>query len=217
VEKNASLTANCEYESVVPATSSETAISAVDGDVEVEKPKIKIGGKKFSLSKSKKLYSKKKKVSFKSKSEYIENGKVEVYVNGKKKKEIKVSDDGKWKYKFKSKKNKTYKVKFKYYNSNGENIDNSKTYKIKIDTKKPKFTDLPLVLNKNAGDKIWWKAEDNDKIDYYKYRFDGKKKKTKKDSFVIPSKTSSGLHWLEVRVYDKAGNKETRRVLIRVK
>lgn len=87
----------------------------------------------------------------------------------------------------------------------------------KKDKEKPKFTDLPLFLTKSRGEMIWWKAKDNEGIDYYTYNFDGKKVKTKKKNFLIPTSTKKGVYMLRVKAYDEAGNSKSRIVTVRVK
>ena len=86
-----------------------------------------------------------------------------------------------------------------------------------MDSKKTKITDLPAFLVKRPGDKIWWKATDNDKVKYYKYYFNGKKKETKKAAMTIPASTPRGIYTLQVRAYDKAGNKVRKYIVVRVR
>lgn len=202
--------------SITPPPPPEPPIPIAGEDV--ESPKIKIGDKKsVKIKASKKFYSKDARFAFKGKISGLAGGKVKAFVDGDLDKEIVIGSNGEWKFSKKGKNNKTYNVEFKYYNTAGQEVDDSSEYEIKIDTSDPEFTDLPLALNKIPGTKVWWKAEDNSKIDHFTYEFLGKKVKTEKDSFIIPAKTPRGMHWLVVNVFDKAGNKETRRVLIRVR
>jgi len=85
------------------------------------------------------------------------------------------------------------------------------------DKTKPRFASMPSLLYKNKGDKIWWKATDNEGIDYYTYSFAGKKGKTKRDSFNVPVTTSRGPHLLIIRAYDEAGNMKRKYVTVWVK
>ena len=76
---------------------------------------------------------------------------------------------------------------------------------------------MPSLLYKSKGDKIWWKATDNESIDYYTYSFAGKKGKTKRDSFNVPLNTSRGPHLLTIRAYDEAGNMKRKYVTVWIK
>jgi hypothetical protein len=89
--------------------------------------------------------------------------------------------------------------------------------KEKKDKEDPKFTDLPLFLNKSRGDVIWWKAKDNRDIHHYRYYFDGGNVKTKKRHFIIPPNTRPGMYILRVKAYDEAGNTKSRYVTVRVR
>ena len=117
----------------------------------------------------------------------------------------------------KAKNDGTHEYQLKYYNSSGTEIGHSSTYSFYIDTEDPVITDLPLLLNKRPGDILWWKATDNNKIDHYKYYFNGKTRETKKDSFIIPTDTPKGTHYLRVRAYDKAGNTDVKNIVVRVR
>ena len=196
------------------------------GDVDKFTPKVKIKNsrKKYKLHKKKTLYLKKKKISFQSRDEELAGGKVQLFIDGKLKDETVVKANGDWKVGKRLKKNGRYKIRFKYFNSDGTFLGESRKYKIKIDTRKPRFVNLPSFLTKRVGDRVHFRATDSKKskkvqkkVKYYKYYFLGKKHKTKKPEFVIPAGTSRGLHILKVRAYDKAGNKVTKRVVIRVR
>jgi hypothetical protein len=100
----------------------------------------------------------------------------------------------------------------------------SKKKEEKKDKEKPKFTDLPLFLNKSRGDMIWWKAKDNKGIEYYTYNLfettrwgSGKVVKTKKNNFFVPATTRSGIYFLRVKAFDKAGNSKSRLITVRVR
>lgn len=60
-------------------------------------------------------------------------------------------------------------------------------------------------------------AEDNNKVKKYKVYFGGKKIKTKISKFDVPNNTARGIYELNVKVYDKAGNKEEKIVNTRVR
>jgi hypothetical protein len=86
-----------------------------------------------------------------------------------------------------------------------------------VDDKDPEITDLPLVISKARGEKVWWDAKDNEDIDYYRYEFMGLWKTTKSKSFNIPANTPTGLHVFQLKVYDEVGNITSKSVLIRVR
>jgi len=206
-----------------------TAPAAGGVDVNNFTPKVKLKGvsKKIKLKKHKKVYIRKKKLSFKGDIDDLAGGRVEIYVDGDLKETATIGSNGKWKMKVKIKKSGKHKLRFKYFNATGDYIGESSRYYIKIDTRKPRFIHLPSFLTKYRGNVVHFEATDSkskkvktkkkNKIKYYKYYFLGKKVKTKKSSFVIPKNTLRGLHTLKVRAYDKAGNKTTKYVVIRVR
>jgi plastocyanin len=199
------------------------------GDFNDFTPKVKLKGlkKKYKLDRKKKLYLKKKKVKFRGKAKELVGKKVQLFIDGKLQDEDVIGEDGKWKLGDNIKKSGSHKIRFKYFDEAGNFIGESSKYKIKIDTKKPRFIKLPRFLTKRVGDKVTFEATDSkskkiktskgNKIKYYKYYFDGKKHKTKKPYFYIPKGTAKGLHTLKIRAYDKAGNKAKRTVVIRVR
>lgn len=211
---------DCDISSVVTSEGCEymEPEEEVAEVIDVSRPKIKIGDKKkVSFSSSKKVRSKSKRFSFKGSAEGLAGGTVQIWIDGKLKKEVDIRDDGDWKVKIKAKKNKTYSFKFKYMDENGNEVDKSGKYYVKVDSKKPEITNLPTFMTKRPGDKIWWKATDNDKVKYYKYYFNGKKKESKSASMTVPANTPRGVYTLQVRAYDKAGNKARKYVVVRVR
>ncbi|MFA4817209.1 MAG: cohesin domain-containing protein [Parcubacteria group bacterium] len=209
---NSVTTLDCEYDEPDPEPPIIT-----DGEIDINDPKIKIGSDDSKeLNKSKTVYSDNNKFYFKGKSIDLANGKVAIYEGGDKKAETTVGADGSWKLTAKPKKDGKYEYRLKYYDGNGQEIGQSSKYSVRVDTKSPQFTDLPSLLNKRPGDVLWWKATDSDRIDYYKYYFNGKTKETTKDSFVIPTNTPKGLQYLRVKIYDRAGNTEVRNIVVRV-
>jgi len=206
-------------EDCVYNNTTDSAINDIDPDV-----RIKYHRKKYRLNKKKTVYLKSKKLAFSSQAEGLAGGKVKLFIDGKLKDEATIRSDGKWKVGKKIKKNGRYKIKFKYFDQNGNLIGESKRYKIKVDTKKPKIFNLPKFLTKRAGEVVYFQATDKKKIGKgrngikrYKFYFLHKKYKNKNPKFTIPANTPRGLHLLKVRAYDKAGNKTTRLVLIRVR
>ncbi len=205
---------DCVYNNTTDST-----INDIDPDV-----RIKYHRKRYRLNKKKTIYLKSKKLAFSSRAEGLAGGKVKLFIDGKLKDEATIKGDGKWKVGKKIKKNGRYKIKFKYFDQNGNLIGESKRYKIKVDTKKPKIFNLPKFLTKRAGEVVYFQATDKKKIGKgrngikrYKFYFLHKKYKSKNPKFTIPANTPRGLHLLKVRAYDKAGNKTTRLVLIRVR
>lgn len=190
-----------------------------EGTVEVvdsSRP-IKIEGEKMKFGKGDSFYSDDKKISFQGESSDIVSGKVKIYDGNDLKKEASAGSDGKWKTDVSVSKDGDHKFKLEYYNSSGTKVAESKSYKVRVDTEDPEFTDLPFALSKKRGDKIWWKAKDNRKIDEYKIEFLGRIKHTSRDSFNVPADAPTGLHMLKVTIYDKAGNSTVRRVAIWVR
>lgn len=195
-----------------PTEAEEGAGEVTDSD----RP-IKIEGEKKKFGKSDSFYSKDRKISFQGESSDIKNGKVKIYEGSDLKEEVSADGEGKWKTSVKMKKDGNFKFKLEYYTSAGEKVAESKKYAVKIDTEDPEFTDLPLALNKKRGDKIWWKAKDDGKIEEYKVEFLGKIKRSDRESFSVPANAPKGLHVLKVTAYDKAGNSASRRVTIWVR
>lgn len=199
----------------------EGEAEVVQNDIDVEKPKFKSTSddKMTKISSSKKMYARDRKFSFKGDVDGLNGGKVVAYVNGDEYKDVDI-ENSEWKISVKTKKDATYSVKFKFYDADNNEVDESSKYYVKVDTEDPDIYDLPSFLTKSRGEKIWWKARDNKKIDHYKYSFIGgviKGKETKAASMTIPMNAPSGVHTMRVIAYDKAGNKDTKYVVVRVK
>ena len=202
------------------ATDADTTVIASSADtVDVNSVKIKTANNKVSikLSGKKKVYSRETKVKFKGSVDGLSGGKVQIYVDKKLKYTFNIDSDGRWDKKIKLKDGKNHTVKFKYLDGSDNVVKESSRYTVKVDTKKPKFKKMPSFLVKHRGDKIWWKATDNNKVKYYRYYFNGKKKKTKRGSFIVPANMPRGLHTLKIKAYDKAGNKAIKYVVINVR
>ncbi len=208
--------ASNDSQKVTSSDDEATVIESGKDEINVSSAKIKKGDEKIKLSKKKKVYSKNKKIKFSGSVEGLEEGKVQIFVDKKLKYEIELNSKEKWSKKVKIKDNGTHTIKFKYLDKDGNVVEESSKYTVKVDTKKPKFKKMPSYLTKHPGDKVWWKATDNNKIKNYKYYFNGKKVKTKKGSFIIPANTPRGLHTLKIKAYDKAGNKAVKYVVINV-
>jgi hypothetical protein len=192
-----------------------SSVADQSDNTDISKPKIKVGSVTESFDHSKSAYSKSRSFKLKGDDNALANGRVEIYKNGDSWKSVTASADGSWSRSVKVNDDKDYKFKFYYYDQDNHELGHTGNYTVKVDSKKPEFTDLPLFLHKRTGNKVWWKAEDNDKISYYKYTLGGKTVKTKEESFIMPS-LSWGPHVLNISVFDKAGNKTSRSVLITV-
>ncbi len=210
-------TGNNEHQAEASNSDVATVIKSYRDKVDVSAARIKKGDEKIKLKKSKKVYSKNKKIKFNGSAEGLSGGAVQIYVDKKLKYTVSLKKKGKWSKKVKVKSGGTHTIKFKYLDANGNVVKESSKYTIKVDTKKPKFKKMPSYLVKRRGDKVWWKATDNNKVKYYKYYFNGKKVKTKRGSFIIPAKTPRGLHTLKIKAYDKAGNRAIKYVVINVR
>ena len=143
-------------------------------------------------------------VTIKSKNPEIANGKV--VVRDSKEREIdqiSVNGDGSWSVSVKSS-----NFHLHYYTKEGIEIYVSKKYKLKVDDKKPKLSDIPsFTLNKKRGDIIWWKGNDNEKIKKYIVKFKNRTYKVTKSKIVIPAMVQPGFQKVVVTAYDDAGNK----------
>ena len=189
--------------------------TAGEGD-DASQIKIDFDGKSrsFKLSTRKTLYVSDRKVTFYGTAPRAAGGTVVCNADGEER--TTVAADGTWSLKVKLKDDKKHKVKIMYYNHSGTKVEED-TYTIRIDTDKPEITNLPSVLYKRPGDKVWWTAEDNDEIKQYKYEALGKIRKTDENFFYLPANTPRGTHMVRVRAYDRAGNKAVKdiRVIVR--
>ncbi len=201
------------------ATATETGYS-INTNIEAERPRTKISNqkKKVKLSKHHTTYITKRHVTFSGTNEYLKGGKVKIYNKKEKIGETTISNaTGKWSGTIAFRNGRSYKLTFRFYDKHGNKIDTKGAYKIFVDTEKPVFTDLPRKLTKRPGQRIWWKVTDNHKIKRYRYFWRGKKVKTRNAYFVVPAHTPRGTYKLEVRAYDKAGNKADRVVRVTVR
>ncbi|QQS20813.1 MAG: hypothetical protein IPL87_04680 [Candidatus Moraniibacteriota bacterium] len=181
------------------------------------KRKVEIQDEKVSFSSSERILTDSNRISFSGKEETLKGGRVEVY-SGKDnvRKSETVADDGSWSLKVREKNSGTYDYRVRYIDRDGNVIATSDKYEVRVDTREPVITDLPLFFNIRRGEKLWWDAEDNQEIDYYRYTFLGKSKETKSKSFNVPIDAPVGMHSFQLTVYDEAGNRTVKRILIRV-
>ena len=191
---------------------------AVNGNEVHINTDIDFDGKKkgFDFKAGKKMYVNDSQVTFEGKIPELAGGWVIVSAKGGSDRKATIASDGAWSQKMDLDEDKTITIYIKYYDKNGNEIDSDK-YKIRVDVEDPKITDLPVKLTKRPGDKVWWKATDNSEVKSYKYNFRGAKEKTSHNYFHIPKNTPRGTYTLEIRAYDKAGNKGEKTVQIIVR
>ena len=178
---------------------------------------LKVANKKVTFGQAKKINTKSKTISFKGANSLIANGSVQLYRGGTLVQTTPADATGAWNLKLKEKKDTTVTFYLRYLDGAGTELGTSAGYKIKIDTQKPKITNLPIFLTKTKGAKIWWEAKDNIKVTSYKISFLGKTKTTKSKAFTIPLDTPAGLHLLNLKALDAVGNSVSRMVTVRVR
>ena len=178
---------------------------------------LKVANKKVTFGQAKKINTKSKTISFKGANSLIANGSVQLYRGGTLVQTTPADATGAWNIKVKEKKDTTVTFYLRYLDGAGTELGTSAGYKIKIDTQKPKITNLPIFLTKTKGAKIWWEAKDNIKVTSYKISFLGKTKTTKSKAFTIPLDAPAGLHILNLKALDAVGNSVSRMVTVRVK
>jgi hypothetical protein len=178
---------------------------------------LKVANKKVTFGQAKKINTKSKTLTFKGNNSLIANGSVQLYRGGTLVQTTTTDATGAWNLKLKEKKDTTVTFYLRYLDSGGTELGTSAGYKIKIDTQKPKITNLPIFLTKAKGAKIWWEAKDNVKVTSYKISFLGKTKTTKSKAFTVPLDAPAGLHILNLKALDAVGNSVSRMVTVRVK
>ncbi len=201
-------------------------------EIEIEKPSMKLSSKvKRALSKKKKVYIPKDKITFKGEAPGLEGGTVRIkgkYGSTSKKETVHIAHDGTWSKKMKFKKDGTWKVKFTFYDKDGMEVDSFGTYSVRIDTEDPEFVDLPYHLNKVRGGQVWFDAKDSKKFKKFKVHFNGatysivpqgdrSKDRVVRGVFDIPHDIQPGHYEMVVKAYDKAGNSTKRHVQINVR
>lgn len=195
--------------SVAPAQAAE--------EIRIGNPVIDLG-ENLDLSKKQTAHINQLSATAKGRGNSIRSGKVRIYSNARRIKTVNVTSSGRWEGKVRLKRS-TRTLKFKYYNSLGTLVS-TQTRKVRIDTKKPKFTQFIKNSRAIAGStRLSWKAKDNVSIDRYKIYFNGyvyTQSKNDRD-IILPKGTSPGIHKIKVKAYDKAGNSATRSASIRVR
>jgi hypothetical protein len=178
---------------------------------------LKVANKKVTFGQAKKINTKSKTISFKGNNSLIADGSVQLYRGGTLVQTATADATGAWNLKLKEKKDTTVTFYLHYLDGAGVELGTSAGYKIKIDSQKPKITNLPIFLTKTKGAKIWWEAKDNIKVTSYKISFLGKTKTTKSKAFTVPLDAPAGLHILNLKAYDAMGNSTSRLVTVRVR
>ena len=212
-----------------PVDDTDSHESQEEIEMKIDKPALSFTGKlkELTLSKKKKIYVKAKKIKFKGKVPDLVDGYVDIYIKHgkhKEKKRVYISSNGIWNKRITFDQNGTWRVKFVFYNKNGKKIDTLGSYKVKIDTHKPEFTNLPMILHKHSGDVVWFEAKDDKYLKKFKVYFNGRhiiiypKKKAKngqvvRGEYVLPH-MSPGVYVMKVKVYDKARNTTSQNVQI---
>ena len=125
-----------------------------------------------------------------------------------------VKNDGTWKRNFDFGEDGEYTVRLRFYDKNGNKVSSSKRYKFRIDTERPEFTDFPERLRRQPRDLVHWIAEDNSKIEKYRYTFNGRTKETELNHFYLPPDIGPGEYEISVRAYDDYGNKTEAKSII---
>lgn len=102
-------------------------------------------------------------------------------------------------------------------NDNNNSHKKAKKKSKKSSDKTAPTLNIPLFLTKNKGDKVWWSGFDKSGIKNYTWSFAGRQGTTKTTYINIPNNVGSGIHFLMLRAYDKAGNHTLKIVTIRVR
>jgi hypothetical protein len=186
-------------------------------DIRISNPSLAMGNKAEKLDSDETFYISSHTLRFQGNTSGLENGRVEIYSGNKKLGTNTISSGGKWSKRLKVRKNAVYSFSFRYFDVSENLVERSKSFKIRVDTESPRFTNLPKYLSKRPGENVYWKAKDNDEIKYFKYSFGGKVKKITASHFLLPMDISRGKHILRVKAFDRAGNVESRKVVINIR
>lgn len=172
------------------------------------------------LSEEENIFVLKRKVIFKG--DLIENnsapGFIQIVRDGKIIKKVKVRNFKNWRIETREKlseRNKNHDYQFVYLDLENKVIKNSEIYSIFIDTKKPKFVDLPKFFRKNPGEKIEINAIDNDRVALYEFILRGKSYGRKSENhFILPENLPKGNSKMTIKIFDGAGNSSKKTVKI---
>jgi len=184
--------------------------------VSISRPGLQTDDKTQDLSHDSTVHFSSHTLVFKGETSGLANGRVDIYAGKEKAGTATISEGGQWSKSIHLKKDGTYQISFRYYDQAGNLIKTSSSSKVEVDTESPKFTDLPRFLTKRPGQQIFWKAKDNTAVKYSKYTFSGRMKKTTSSHFLLSSSISRGRHILRVKIFDRAGNYSSRKVVVNV-
>ncbi len=194
--------------------------------VDFETPTLQTRGserqERTKLEKGEKIYSRDGKLSFKGEVAGLDGGTVKLYRDGKEVESEKINGTS-WSIKHKEKKDGTRDYRMKFFDNVGVEVGETSRYDIRTDTKEPKIVDLPTYLVKSRGEMVWWKAKDDNEVDYYRYILSKvgsdkeKKKSIEKAYFHIPLDMEPGMYTFSLKAYDKARNKTEKVIMIRVR
>jgi len=180
-------------------------------------PSVAVGASKvFTLNENSIIFVKKANVAFRGAFESIANGVVRVYKSGKLVKKVKVDKSGKWRAKVKLGRKGVSAYEFKYYNSAGQLVETTPSYRLMVDKKRPDIT-MGKTVDVSRGGTMEWQVADNDSIDHCFCVFRGKKYPVSEYSFSVPDTTPLGISKIKVTCYDRAGNKGSRNAKVNVR
>ena len=191
------------------------SVAPVDSNATpIEKIKISIGRtiNKFKDT----IHIKKNKFKLKQTDSSLANGQVKIYKGNKLWKTITIDAEGAWSKVLKLKDKFSGWLKIKQYDQYGTQVSSNKA-KIKLDKEKPVFTKfITPYFTISKGNRLYWEAQDNEKIDNFKIYFNGYTKNNNKAFYDIPKETKNGLYTIRVKASDQAGNIETKQTWVRV-
>lgn len=183
-------------------------------------PVIAVGNHKtVNLSIDELVSLKSKKFTFRGNVPDLKEGDiVQIKKNGRLLKSVKINGRKRWYYRVKQTKNTAGTYQFRYLEkSTRAEIRVSAEYNILVDGASPKFRGFPKSATISTGDYIPWTATDNDKVKYYRVRFQGKKYNVTEARYQIPQNARRGVSRLIVTAFDRAENSATEKTNIKVR
>ena len=157
------------------------------------------------------------KFKLKSRDPNLANGTVKIYKGNSLWKTVTVDASGAWSKTLSLANDASKTIKLQFYDALG-NLLGSKHAKVNVDTEAPKFTKFISANYVVArGDKVYWEAKDNDKVEKYKVYFNGHIATVKSARYTVPGVTLPGIYTIKVRAYDPVGNSASKSVTIVVR
>lgn len=165
-----------------------------------------------------KVYSTKNTFKLKGGGDSLVNGTVKIYKDGRKIKTFDIGSDGEWSKALRLKDDFSGWLKVRQFNQDGTLLD-TKRVKVKIDTEKPEFTSFVSSFKSVIPEvtKLTWEARDNKQVHKYKIYVGGRIFTTKYSMFQIPKEITSGIQYIKIKAYDKAGNTTSKETSIQVR